>query len=196
MKAVEKLPEGYYKIYAVDLHKNKKVALFVNILALAIAVLLVVPMHFVVPIFSLFSMENGMQNYIIRFVVLIVFMLLYMILHEFVHGIAMRICGTKKVKYRFTGGFNGSYALVGSKDYYDKKSYIFIALAPAVLWGIVLAVINPLVPIEWFWVVYLMQVINLSGAADDLFVTVRFSRFPSNILIQDLGVAMTVFSKK
>ena len=192
MKAVENLPEGYGEIYAIDLQKDKRMALLVNLLAAVIAVFLAVPMHFAVPIFSLFSMEHGMQNYMLRFGALLVLMILYMVLHEIVHGIAMKICGTKKVKY----GFTGMYAFAGSKDYYDKKSYIFIALAPVVFWGIVLAAINPFVPVEWFWVVYLIQIFNLSGAAGDLFVTIRFSCLPSDILIRDYGVGMTVLSKK
>jgi len=192
MKAVENLPEGYNKIYAIDLQKNKRIALLVNLLAIVIAVLLAVPMHFVVPFFSMLSMENGMQNYMLRFGAFLVFVVLYMILHEFVHGIAMKICGTKKVKY----GFTGMYAFAGSKDFYGKKAYIFIALAPVVFWGIVLAIVNLFVSVEWFWVVYLIQIINVSGAAGDLFVTVKFSRLPRDILIQDYGVGMTVFSKK
>ena len=71
-----------------------------------------------------------------------------------------------------------------------------IALAPVVFWGIVIAVINVLVPEGWFWVVYMIQVTNLSGAAGDLYVTVKFSRFPKDILIKDHGVGMTVFSKE
>ena len=192
MKAAAYLPEGYRQIYAVDLQKNKKIALFVNLLAIVIAVVLVVPVHCAVPISSMFSMEKGMGNYMLRFGALLVLTILYMILHELVHGIAMRICGTKKVKY----GFTGMYAFAGSKDFYDKKAYIFIALAPVVLWGLVLAVINPFVPVEWFWVVYLIQIINLSGAAGDLFVTVKFSRLPSDILIQDYGVGMKVYSQE
>ena len=192
MKAVENLPDGYREIYTIDLQKNKKMALVVNLVAVVIAVLLVVPMHFVVPVSSLFSLENGMQNYMLRFGALLVLTILYMVFHELVHGIAMKICGTKKVKY----GFTGMYAFAGSNDYYDKKSYIFIALAPGVLWGIVLVVVNLLVPIEWFWIVYLIQIINLSGAAGDLFVTVKFSRLPSDILIQDYGVGMRVFFKE
>ena len=192
MKAFENLPDGYNEIYTIDLQKNKKSALLVNLLAIVIAILLVVPMHFAVPIFSMFSMEKGMKNYLLRFGVLIVLIVLYMVLHELVHGIAMKICGTKKVKY----GFTGMYAFAGSKDYYDKKAYIFIALAPVVLWGIVLAVVTPLVPVEWFWVVYMIQITNLSGAAGDLFVTVKFSRLPSDILVQDYGVGMKVYSQK
>lgn len=190
MTSVGTLPEGYKEIYSVDLQKNKKMALFVNILAVVIAVILVVPMQFLVPISTLFDMEDGLLQYSIRFVGLIVLMIVYMVLHELVHGVAMKLCGTKKVKY----GFTGLYAFAGSDDYYGKKSYIFIALAPVVLWGIVIALINPFVPVEWFWVVYILQIINLSGAAGDLFVTVKFSRFPKDILIKDHGVGMTVFA--
>lgn len=191
MMAVEALPEGYREFYSVDLQKNKKVSLFVNLLAVIIAVLLAVPMHFFVPIFSLFSMDNGIVAYFIRFVSLMVLIVAYMVLHELTHGVAMKICGTKKIKY----GFTGLYAFAGSNDYYGKKSYIFIALAPVVLWGVVIAIINPFVSTEWFWVVYMLQIINLSGAAGDLYVTVKFSGFPKDILIRDYGVGMTVFSK-
>lgn len=191
MKAVKNLPEGYREICTIDLQKNKKMALVVNLLAIVIAALLAIPMHYVVPISSLFSMENGMQSYMFRFVGMFVLLILYMVLHELVHGIAMKMCGTKKVKY----GFTGIYAYATSNDFYDKKTYIFIALAPVVLWGIILAVVNMFVSLEWFWVVYLIQISNLSGAAGDLYVTVKFLRLPSDILIQDYGVGMTVFSK-
>ena len=191
MKAVKNLPEGYREIYSIDLQKNKKMALVVNLLAIVIAALLAIPMHYVVPISSLFSMEKGMQAYMFRFAAMFVLLILYMVLHELVHGIAMKMCGTKKVKY----GFTGIYAYATSNDFYDKKTYIFIALAPVVLWGILLAVVNMFVSLEWFWVVYFIQISNLSGAAGDLYVTVKFSRLPSDILIQDYGVGMTVFSK-
>ncbi len=192
MKALEILPDGYKEIYAIDLQKDKKTAIFVNVLAIVIGVALVIPMTYVVPFSTLFSTESGMLAYTLRFVALIVFMILYIVLHELVHGVAMKLCGTKKVKY----GFTGMYAFAGSNEYYGKSAYIFIALAPVVLWGIVLAVINPFVPMEWFWVVYYIQVINLSGAAGDLFVTVKFSRFPKDILVHDHGVGMVVYAKE
>lgn len=192
MKAVEVLSEEYSEFYSIDLQKNKKMLLIVNLLAVVIAVLMLVPMLFLVPISSLFSINDGLVSYMIRFISLIVLMVAYMVLHELTHGVAMKICGTKKVKY----GFTGLYAFAGSNDYYDKKSYIFIALAPVVLWGFVIAIINPFVSIEWFWIVYILQIINLSGAAGDLFVIIKFSGFPKDILIRDYGVAMTVYSKK
>ena len=92
--------------------------------------------------------------------------------------------------------FSDRFAFAGSEDFYDKQAYIFIALAPIVIWGIVLGLVNVLVPLEWFWVIYLIQVSNLSGAAGDLFVTVKFSRLPKDILVRDYGVGMKVYSKE
>ena len=122
MKAVEILPEEYKEIYSVDLKNNKKLMLVVNLLAIAIGAALAVPMLFLVPFSTLFDMEDGLGNYLIRFAALMVLEILYIVLHELVHGVAMKICGTKKVKY----GFTGVYAFAGSNDYYDKKAYIFI----------------------------------------------------------------------
>jgi hypothetical protein len=189
MKAIGVLPEDYGEIYSLNLQKDKRAAIIVNLLALAIAAVMAVSMNFFVPVASVFDMSGGIVRYFLRLAALIVLMVLYMVLHELVHGIAMKLCGTKRVKY----GFTGLYAFAGSEDYYDKKSYIFIALAPIVLWGTVLAAVNFFVPTEWFWIVYMIQLINISGAAGDLFAAVKFSRMPKNILIQDSGVSMRVF---
>ena len=190
MKAVSQLPDSFREIYAIDLQKDKKLSLLVNGLAILIGVLLAVPMHFVVSIGTLFDMSQGVGAYFLRFGVLLVAIIAYMVLHELVHGLAMKLCGTKRVKY----GFTGLYAFAGSEDYYDKTAYIFIALAPVVLWGVVLLIVQCFVPASWFWVVYLVQITNLSGAAGDYFVTLRFSRLPKDILVRDYGVSMCVYS--
>lgn len=186
----EGLPESFGEIFSVNLQKDKKTAILLNGAALAIAAVMAVPAHFYIPITDLFSINGDIKLYIIKMAVLFGGLVIYMILHEAVHGIGMKISGTKKVKF----GFTGLYAFAGSKDYYDKKTYIFIALAPVIVWGAVLAVINAFVPKEWFWVVYFIQMSNISGAAGDFYVTLRFMRFPKDILISDSGVGMTVYS--
>lgn len=190
MKAVRRLPEEYEKIYSVNLQKDKKAALVINIISIVIFVAMMVLMHFAVPIVYLFDLKGGMWAYLLRFAVLLVSMVAYIIAHEWIHGVAMKHCGTRKVKYSFTG----MYAAAGSDDYYTKKAYIFIALAPIVVWGVVLGIINLLVPKSWFWIIYMLQIYNIAGAAGDLYVTVKFSKMPKDILIQDSGVGMTVYS--
>lgn len=192
MKAIQSIPSAYQVIYAVNLQKNKKTALFVNGLALLIAGAMVIPMHFFVPISWLFDMENGIIRYFLRFLVLLLSLIAYMVCHELIHGMTMMAFGTKKVKY----GFTGLYAFAGSEDYYDKKSYIIIALAPVVIFAVLFGIINFLVPYDWFWVIYMLQVCNISGAAGDFFVTVKFAKMPKDILVKDVGVGMTVYAKQ
>lgn len=190
---ITKLPEGYREIKSVDLQKDKKAALIVNGVAIAIGVVMVLLGLIVEPIGSLFDMSEGIIPYFIRFAVLMVGLVVYIILHEVVHGIFMKKFSGQKVNY----GFTGLYAYAGSDAYFNRKHYIIIALAPIVIWGIVLALINLFfLSGVWFWVVYIIQVQNISGAAGDMYVSLMFSRLPEDILIKDTGISMTVYSKE
>lgn len=186
------LPVGYGEILAVDLQKNKKLAILINVAAVLVSAAMAVAAMFFVPISTLFDLSEGLGAYLLRMGVLMVGLVAYIVLHELVHGVTMRLCGTKKIKY----GFTGLYAFAGSTDYYSKKAYILIALAPVVVWGVVLGVLCALLPQSWFWVVYVIQISNISGAAGDFYVTLRFMRLPDDILVKDYGVGMTVYSAK
>lgn len=192
MNCFPELPDGYNEIFSINLQKDKKAALKVNGLALGIALILCIVGYFIVPISALFDFNQGLGIYIIRFLVLLAGVIVYMLLHELVHGITMKHFGAKSVKY----GFTGMYAFAGCEDFFSKKPYIIIALAPVVVWGIVLLIINIFVPEPWFWVVYFIQVSNISGAAGDIYVTYKFCKMPEDILIRDIGVSMKVYSRK
>ena len=191
MKTTTQLPEGYALSEHIDLQKDKKLMLAVNGLALVVMLLLGVIGHLFVPISQFCTMEDGVGMMWLRLAVLFAGCTIYMVLHELTHGVFMKHYSGAPVKY----GFTWSYAYAGSEAYFDKRSYIVIALAPIVVLGIVLTVLNAIVPESWFWVVYFVQIANLSGAAGDLYVTARFSKKPKDILIQDSGVAMSVYSR-
>lgn len=190
LKSRKELPAGYREIFSVNLQKDKKAALWLNIAAGVIMIAMIVPMTCVVPLDTLFDMSEGMGIYALRFVALIVAVVAYIVAHEAVHGIVMKLLGTKKVKF----GFTGLYAFAGSEEYYGKRAYILIALAPVVVFGVIFGVLCAVVPPVWFWVVYTLQIFNISGAAGDFYVTIRFARMPKDILVQDSGVGMTVYS--
>lgn len=192
IKSVKTLPEGYKEAFSIDLQKDKKLAAKVNLLSFAIMLLMAVCMHFAVPITMLFDMSDGLASYFIRMAVMCVSLIAYIILHEAVHGIAMKYYGCKKVKF----GFTGLYAYAGSEEYFSKKPYLVIALAPVIFWGIILLIINIFVPQEWFWIVYFIQIANISGAAGDIYVTAKFAKLPDDILVKDVGISMTVYTKQ
>lgn len=188
-KSTAQLPQGYGEIFKLDLQKNKKTALIVNGIATLI-ILIMIPLGAVLSPASL-VFNFGSPSYVfIRFGVLLAGVVVYMILHELVHGIVMKAFGAEKIKY----GFTGLYAFAGSDTYFSKAPYLMIALAPVIVWGAVLAVVNIFVPSDWFWVVYFIQISNISGAAGDMYVTFKFISLPDDILVRDTGTAMTVYS--
>ena len=191
-KAVQILPEGYKEILSVDMAGDKKLAVIINGLALVIAAVMAAVMVFIVPIDSLFEGNQTEAQRVIKMLTLVVGMVLYLVLHEAVHGIAMKYYGCQKVRF----GFKGAYAFAATDDYLPRKPYVVIALAPIVVWGAVFAVMNLLVPADWFWIVYILQICNISGAAGDLYISLRLRKLPDDILVQDSGVSMNVYSAR
>lgn len=185
MKALNVLPSDYKPIMSVDMQNNKKTAAIIIVINVLLTVIMVVPVLFVVPFDFFVKNHIGVFTFLLAYFV-------YIILHELTHAAVMKMFGAKKVHF----GFSGLYAYAGSNYYFDRKSYVMIALAPVLLFAVIFGAVNVFVPTSWFWAIYLLQVCNISGAAGDLYVTVRFSRLARDILVHDSGTAMTVFAKQ
>ena len=189
MKAYQTLPEGYREILQINLQNDKKTALKINLGAAAVMILLFILGHFIVPITAFFDFDS-LSTYLIQMSVMLLGYVVYMVLHELTHAAVMKAAGGGKVVF----GFTGIYAFAGSKeDYFDKISYRYIALAPLVVWGIILGVLCAIVPRTWFWVVWFLQVGNIAGAAGDVYVTAKLWNYPNCILVRDTGVDMTIY---
>lgn len=194
------LPDNYTEIYSLDLQKDKKTAILVNGVAIAITILLIAAGIWTTPgAFSatIDAASKSILSHKFYVAALMLFavaagQIAYIILHEFVHGIFIRLFSGKNAKY----GFTGIYAFASSEAYFNKQDYIVIALAPVVVWGIMLFAACMAVPTHWFWIVYSIQITNLSGAAGDYYVTWKFSKLPSDILVKDAGTSMKVYSAK
>lgn len=188
---VFKLPEGYSEIKKVNLQKDKKLAVLVNIGALVIMIALFIIGTLVVPI-SFDTISDNYLLFLLKGLGIFVVLFLYIIAHELVHGIFIKIFSGKKAKY----GFTGLYAYAGSEAYFNKFHYIVIALAPVVFFGFIFLLLNIFLLKEWFWVIYIIQMFNLSGAAGDIYITGLIIKFPKDILINDIGVEMVIYSKE
>ena len=82
MKALNNLPTNYREIFSVNLQNDKKIAVVLNVVSLLIGAVMAVPMHFYIPITTLFDFSQGFLVYFIRFAVLLLSMIVYLILHE------------------------------------------------------------------------------------------------------------------
>ena len=186
MKAFHPLPDGYKEILHINLQEDQKTALKINVFSIIAAIVVFLIGKLIAPSSSMLAMKLS------SWLLLAAGFIVYMVLHEATHAIVMKAVGAKKVIF----GFTGMYAFAGSKeDYFDKSSYRLIALAPVVVWGIIFAILAFVVPADYYWVLWLLQVANISGAAGDLYVTFRFWNFPPSILVMDTGIDMTVYDK-
>lgn len=189
---VGRLPDGYRLIGKIELSDDLPTARKIAILSVAIAVVSFCVGLALVPFRRTFSVEAGVGILLRRIVCTIGLILAYLILHEGVHGLFIRILG--KVKPTF--GVSGAYLYAGTdRAWFDRMSYLVIALAPVVVWTIVLTIGLAMASSQWFWALYLVQVVNLSGSAGDLFLAGTVLRMPPDVLVQDTGVSMSFFSR-
>ncbi len=151
------LPEGYREIKKIDLMSNRKEMILINILALGILCGMVALGFAICPPFS--KLLLGVQT-IINIILLLASVMLYIILHELVHGILMKAYSGVKPRY----GFTGLYAYSGSDAYFSRRQYLIIAFAPVVLLGAVRRC-STYGYESWFWFFYIIQIVNISGAA-------------------------------
>ena len=112
----------------------------------------------------------------------------YIPLHELTHGLPMHVLSDVKPSY----GLRLPYAYAGSNVWFDRRSHNFIALAPLILWGVVLFTLGRILPEAWWWPLYIIQISNVSGSAGDVYCVLHLSRLPKEILIQDTGTRMLV----
>ncbi len=188
MKSYPTLPQGYLPYASIDLLHNKKQFWIVNGLSIALCVLMLIPPFLWGYSLLDFGGDGLLSAFFLRTGVALVGLLAYIALHELTHGIVMMACGAR-VHY----GYKVAYAYAGSYAYFTRSAYIVIALAPVVVWGIVFAVLTACLPERWFWVVWLWQLMNVSGAAGDFYCSIRILRAPRGTLVQDTGTAMTFY---
>lgn len=182
-------PKGYRQIGVMDFVRNRKQLLTVNISALVVTAIMIVLGLIFRPLGP--TWEFLKQNWW-AWLAMAGMHIAYIILHELTHGIIMHALSGVKPKY----GIKLCYAYAGSNVYFDKLSHNLIALAPLVVWGIVLFILGEALPREWFWLIYLVQISNISGSAGDVYCVLHLAKMPKDIVIQDTGTRMRILAPK
>ena len=181
---------GYKECTKIDLVKNKKEALLVNIYGIIIMVVMAVfiPLLIMGGIIE-FNLETTFPLF---FIVLLISLILYIPLHDIVHGIVLKKYTDEKLSF----GWKLVYAYCGSKEaVVDRKEYYAVALAPLLVFSVVfisLMVLNPSLSLVW----YVMEIMNVSGSVGDIYVSIKLRKEKSrDILITDSGTDMSFWSR-
>jgi len=183
------LPAGYREVRRIDLMRNRREALLVNLLALAIMGAAAALGFALCPPFS--KVEIGIHT-VLGAVLMLAGIVVYMVLHELIHGAFMKAFSGRKPRY----GYTGLYAYAGSDALFGRTQYLVIAFAPVVILGAVLAVLTAAFYETAFWHLYIIQIVNLSGAAGDLYVGYLIARAQSDVMVRDAGTDMSLYSAR
>lgn len=184
-KSTKVLPNNYNLIKKVDFANDKKMFILINIIAVLICIIMLsIPAYYRGLSFSI-----DIVTYLKLGILTAVLAVAYIILHELVHGLFILIFTKEKPSF----GFSKGLFYTATEYYMPKGQYIIIALAPVVIWGLVLHIIYMNVNGPLFWVFYLIQMLNVSGAIGDYCITVVTLKLPKNVLCKDKGASMDFY---
>ena len=182
-------PKGYRQVGVMDFTRDRKLLMLVNGLALAVVAVMLAAGLIAHPLSDARPFWRGHWW---LWPLLAALYLAYIPLHELTHGVLMRLLSGVRPKY----GFRLCYAYAGSTVYFDRHSHVLIALAPLILWGAVLFALEKCLSAEWFWLIYILQMTNISGSMGDVYCVLALLRQPKNILIQDTGTRMRILAPR
>lgn len=116
--------------------------------------------------------------------------LVYMALHEAMHAVFITIFSRTRPVYRIRFPF----LTVGSEAYFNRRSFIIIALAPVTIWGAVLISLLTIVPDYLFLSVFIVAIVNFAGSAGDYIQAFIALTSPAETFFQDSGKATALFT--
>ena len=185
------LPEGYDLCEMLDIAGDSKVFKRIALCSLLVVAGMIVLGAFAGPEASS-AFSGGFAKGMFAVFVTVAGIVVYIFAHEWVHGIFIRFFTGEHAEYGFIRDMGVAYAK--SSWFFTRRAYIVIALAPVIVWGIILTLLMDDVPGEFFWCLYIIQIFNISGSAGDFYTVWRVTRMPKGVLIYDEGASMKFFA--
>lgn len=177
------LPRTYREHRTVDFKKDKKFTVAVQglfvlmaLVAVGVALLLALPL------------ETDWRP-ILTIPVTLFACLLYMAAHEATHGVALQLMTTVKPSYAVRFPF----LTTGSHAYLTRRNAVIVALAPCVIWGIVLVAALLTLQQDYLLTAYILLALNFAVSAGDYVEVYLVSRQQPDALVQDDGGTIRVF---
>jgi len=188
------LPQGYRNVLTLKL-KNGRLAVMINALAAAAAVPVLLLGVIIKPMAEANAdvVSDKAWLVLIKPLFLLFGIMLYTILREGIHGLLIKYVGGASPTFGFTGLY--VYAC-NDKGFFNKKTHILISILPSAIMVAALLILNIALPSYWFWVIYLIQTINIAGAVGDIYIAYAAHRMPSELLVRDMGVAVRFYTKE
>lgn len=189
MYCYKEKPEKLKTEHVIDPEGDKKLRLYLSLGAVGLAAVFVGIGCIFVPIAKLYDV-GGVGRFILRAVLIIVMAAVYYCVHELVHSYVLkRLTGiTAKIV------FEKFHARCVNDAVFTLKGYLIYCFAPVVIIGVVLLILNIVLPDKFFWQVYIIQIINIAGAAGESYAAYMLIKEKKELAVQDDGVKLTYWT--
>jgi hypothetical protein len=192
-KSYNYLPENYVEDFQIDLLKDKKKLLMINVLSLVLLIPVVLAYYLIIT-FTDKTLEITVENSPTwKLMISIVSMLVYIVVHELIHAIFFKLGTKEKVKF----GFHGIMASASVPGvYFYKKPYLLAGLAPAAIMSVVFIIPMFFLNDYDLFLLFLLFAVHFSGCVGDFYIAIKLLKYPSDTLVEDTGTGMKFFVKK
>ena len=190
--STQTLPVGYIRSGQIDLKKDKRLAILLNIGAFIVFI----PMFYLLPGFAAlvrpqitnFSGTITIGNMLGALGLTVV----VLIIHEIIHGLFFWIFSHGRPVF----ALRPLYAYAGAPTwFFPKRQYAITALGPLVIIGAVGLLLLLLAPISWIPMIAFLVALNTGGAMGDLLAFIRLLKCSPTSFTNDTGDVVTFYER-
>jgi hypothetical protein len=197
MKPMQSLPEGYILKGSLDLSRNTRALLGLNLVGVVLfflfawlfTALAVQIRPDASAVFSVVEI-SGIWSFVRLILVIVLLQVVMIVLHEGFHGFFFWAFTCTHPRY----AFKGLYAYASMPGwYFPRRQYLIVCLAPLV--GITLLgfLLITVIPAVWILPVLVVMTLNAAGAVGDMAVAIWLIRAPAGCLANDQGDAFNLY---
>jgi hypothetical protein len=191
MKATQTLPSQYALLKEIDLSRDRRLLLALN---LAGVVLLFLTgwlfMRLVAALRPEIHQSAALHIELGSIVGITIAFVGVLVLHELAHGLFFWLITRRRPYF----GFRGAYAFAAAPDWYlPRNPYLAVGLAPLILITMGGIALIPWLPIGGLLPLVFALTTNTAGAVGDVAIVAWLLTKPSDLLIQDRGDAISIY---
>jgi Putative zincin peptidase len=197
MKPTQALPDGYLLLGTLDLSKNMRAMIIMNIIGTLlffffawVFIGLTAILRPGAPAMLSVVEVGGLSDLVSILIVLLLAQAVMIVLHEGVHGLFFWLFTRARPVY----AFKGLYAYAALPGWFiPRNPYLVTCLAPLVLISLLGILLLMVAPVNWLMPVIFVLTLNAAGATGDMAVAGWLLSTPTSSFAQDHGDAFSIY---
>jgi hypothetical protein len=195
MMATKTLPSEYSSYVTLDLSKDYRLVILLNIFAIGLIfvfgwIFIQIARYFHPELGLITEIHANRIEILLWVILLTVIYIGILILHELIHGVFFWLITHERPRF----GFKLIYAYAAAPGWYiPRNPFLVVGLAPLVLISLFGILLIPAAPPFLLVCLLFAMTMNASGAVGDIYVTGLLLTYPSSSFIQDRGDIFMIY---